>query len=61
MRKFMRLLMASTALAMIAGVAGAANFIAIDAGTAGSVKTLAINQDSSTTLANTVNGALRSL
>jgi hypothetical protein len=51
MRKFMRLLMASTALAMIAGVAGAANFIAIDvgpngdSGNPGKVTALAITQD----------------
>lgn len=47
MRKFMQLLVASTALATIAGAAGAANYIDIGIGgtTTGTVKTLAITQD----------------
>jgi hypothetical protein len=47
MHKFMRLLMASTALAMIAGAASASNFIDINVGgaTTGTVQTLAITQD----------------
>ncbi len=47
MRRFMQLLVASTALATIAGTAGASNFIDIDIGgaTTGKVLALAITQD----------------
>ena len=57
MNRLMQLLVATTALATIAGAAGASNFIDIDASTNGSVKTLAITQDS-LSANNSVSGSL---